>query len=125
MLKGKHQHSFPIEMKPVGASYPFRPGSSSQQLVNYDETTYNITIPNGTTLPISVTATLKYQTASKDYIEFLATESTTPSENQLCNRTQTVGPSDQSRSAFMQTLWENNGKSAPVDMVSFTINITE
>ncbi len=114
-----------IELKPVGITYPFRPGSNSQQLVNYDETTYNIAIPNATPLPIAITATLKYQTASKDYIEFLAEESTAPSENALCNRTQTVGPSDQSRSDFMQTLWENNGKSAPVDMVSSTINITE
>jgi hypothetical protein len=114
-----------IELKPVATTYPFRPDSNSQQLVNYDETIYNIKIPNGTPLPITVTATLKYQTASKEYIEFLAEESTTASENQLCNRTQTVGPSDQSRSDFMQTLWENNGKSAPVDMVTSTINIVK
>jgi hypothetical protein len=114
-----------IELKPVGTTYPFRPGSGTQQLVNYDETLYDFSIPNGTPLPITITATLKYQTSSKEYIEFLAQENTTPSENLLCNRTQTVGPSDQSRTDFMYALWENNGKSAPVDMVTSMTTITE
>ncbi len=116
-----------IETKPVGIVYPARPGFPNQT-VNFDETLYNFTIPMGTPLPLTITATLKYQTASKDYIEFLDNESTNnmiPSENTLCNRSQTVGPANQSRSAFMKTLWENNGKSAPVDMVSSTIQISE
>jgi len=106
-----------IQLMPVGITYPPRPGHPTQT-VNYDDTIYNIAVPNGTPLPITVTATLKYQTASKEYIEFLDAESTTASENDLCNRTQTVGPANQSRGAFMKSLWENNGKSAPVDMVS-------
>lgn len=106
-----------IELMPIGISYPVRPGHPLH-VVNYDATTYNITIPNGTPLPITVTATLKYQTASKDYIDFLDSESSTASENDLCNRTQTDGPATQSRGAFMKSLWQNNGKSAPVDMAS-------
>ena len=35
----------------------------------------------------------------------------------MCDRNWTVGPADQSRGAFMKTLWENYNKSAPVDMV--------
>jgi hypothetical protein len=115
-----------IELKPRGIIYPARPGFPNQ-LVNYDETQYTIPIPMGTQLPLTVTATLKFQVASKEYIEFLDNESTAnaiPSENDLCNRTLTVGPSDQSRSAFMKTLWDNNGKSAPVDMKTSSLQIT-
>lgn len=111
-----------IEIRPIAITYPIRP-NHPQQLVNFDETTYDFAIPNGTPLPISITATLKYQTASKEYIDFLDAESTTSSENDLCNRTQTDGPADQSRSAFMKQLWTDNGKSAPVDMASSTIQI--
>ncbi len=116
-----------IEIKPRGIVYPPRPGFPNQ-LVNFDETQYSFSIPMGTPLPLNITATLKYQTASKEYIEFLDTESTAnaiPSEDDMCNRTLPVGPGDQSRSAFMKTLWENNGKSAPVDMVSITTEISK
>jgi hypothetical protein len=116
-----------LEIKPRGIIYPARPGFPNQ-LVNYDETQYTIAIPMGAQLPLTISATLKYQTASKEYIEFLDSESTanaTPSENDLCNRSLTIGPADQSRSAFMKTLWENNGKSAPVDMVSATTQLVE
>ena len=116
-----------IEIKPRNITYPPRPGFPNQ-LVNYDETQYSFPIPMSAQLPLTITAILKYQTASKDYIEFLDNESSThmiPSENALCNRSLTVGPANQSRSSFMKTLWENNGKSEPVDMKSTSIQITE
>jgi hypothetical protein len=113
-----------LELKPVAIIYPTVIGDSSR-LVNYDETNYSFVIPNGTAFPLSITAVLKYQTSSKDYIDFLNDESSTPSENTLCNRTQTTGPANQSRGAFMKTLWENNGKSAPVAMATSTITLTQ
>jgi hypothetical protein len=106
-----------IEMKPIGINYPVD-RDEPNSIVNYDETDYTISIPNGVSYPLNVIATLKYQTASKDYIDFLDSKSTTPSENDLCNRSQTAGPANQSRGAFMKTLWESNGKSAPVNMVT-------
>jgi hypothetical protein len=111
-----------VEIRPVGITYPTTPGDSST-LVNYDVTGYTFTIPGGAVYPLTVEATLKYQTTSKEYIDFLDSNSTTPSENTLCNRTQTTGPANQSRGAFMKTLWENNGKSAPVDMVTSQLEI--
>ena len=114
-----------IEIKPRGIIYPVRPGFPNQS-VNFDETHYVFPIPMGAVLPLNITATLKYQTASKDYIEFLENESVAnsiPTENTMCNRSLTVGPANQSRSSFMKTLWENNGKSAPIDMVSSTIQL--
>ena len=113
-----------LELKPVAINYPFDPNNPSA-LVNFDETMYVFNIPNGTSFPLSVTATLKYQTASKEYIDFLDNESSTVTENELCDRSQSVGPADQSRGAFMKALWENNGKSAPVDMLSSTFQMTK
>ena len=108
-----------VEIKPVGINYPVRSGNS-QESVNYDITQFNVDISTAT-FPVTVSATLKYQSTSKDYIEFLDSESTNnsiPTENNMCNRTQTVGPANQSRAAFMKTLWQNNGKSAPIDMAN-------
>ena len=113
-----------LELKPVGINYPQDP-NFALATVNYDETVYTFNIPNGSIYPLSVTATLKYQTASSDYINFLDNESSTANENTLCNRSQNVGPGNQSRGAFMKTLWQNNGKSAPVDMATSTIAITQ
>ncbi len=105
-----------IELMPRAANYPIDP--STGRMANYDVTRYTIDT-TGATLPITFTATLKYQTASKEYIDFLAKEAvdnSIQSENQTCDRSWTVGPADQTRGEFMKDLWENNGKSAPVDM---------
>jgi hypothetical protein len=107
-----------IELMPRGTNYPNHPVNAGET-VNYDVTRYTIPV-TGATFPVSVQATLKYQTASKEYIEFLdneATENSTPTENLMCDRSWTVGPANQSRGAFMKKLWNDNGKSAPVDMV--------
>lgn len=108
-----------ITLAPVPANYypahPSKPG----QIVNYDVANYQVPI-TGEAGPFKVTATLKYQTASKEYIEFLegqAIDNNFETENQMCDRSWTVGPADQSRGAFMKTLWENYNRSAPVDMV--------
>jgi hypothetical protein len=107
-----------ITLKPVGITYPNHPVNAGQ-VVNYDVTNYQVPI-NGETGPFKVTATLKYQTASKEYIDFLdrqATDNAFETENQMCNRAWTTGPANQSRGAFMKTLWESYNRSAPVDMV--------
>ncbi len=110
-----------IELQPVGIVYPPDP-QNSDQLVNYDVTRYTIPVA-GAQFPVTVSATLKYQTASKEYIDFLDAEATAnsiPTENLMCDRSWTVGPQDQTRGAFMKQLWQDNGKSAPVDMVMDT-----
>lgn len=107
-----------IEMKSVGITYPVDPENPSQ-VVNYDVTDYQVPIA-GETGPFEVTTTLKFQIASKDYIEFLerqAVDNSFETENQMCDRTWAVGPADQSRGAFMKDLWETYGRAAPVDMV--------
>ncbi len=111
-----------LETQPVGYSYPeTAPGSG--RLVNFDTTNYQVPIPEGTPLPISVNATLKFQISSKEYIEFLRDEAITskiPSENLMCDRQETIGPADQTRGAYMFDLWTRYDRSPPVDMVSIS-----
>ncbi len=107
------------EVRPVAAVYPeTAPGSGI--LVNYDNTSYTFAIPAGTVGPLNVTARLYYQTASRDYIEFLRDEAADQGiagENLMCsgqsNRPFVVGPKDRTRGQYMHDLWTNYGKSPP------------
>ena len=110
-----------LEVRPVAYSYPeTSPGSGI--LVHYDDSTYTFSAP-GAVSPISVTATLEYQTSSKEYIEFLrneAVENAQPTENAMCGRAWEVGPANKSRGQFMYDLWNDPalGKSPPVHTAS-------
>ena len=109
-----------VELQPVGRTYPeTAPGSG--RLVNYDNVVFEVPLAAESSGPYTVTAALQYQTATREYIEFLSREAesnATPSENDLCGRSVTWGAADRSRGAYMQWLWENNGRSAPVEMTS-------
>jgi hypothetical protein len=113
-----------LDIRPVGKVYPeTTPGSGV--LVHWDDASYTVPIPPGTQGPLQVTARLRFQIASKEYIEFLrntAVESDPPfpSEDAMCGRTGTVGPRNKSRGVFMYDLWNDPtyGKSPPVDMRS-------
>lgn len=82
-----------VQAQPVGAAY-----ADGQY---WDDTQY--TIPAGAT---SATATLYYQTTSREYVQFLNAE----------NYTNNAG-----RAAW--NLWQATGKSAPVMMDQMTINL--
>lgn len=113
-----------LQLRPVGYTYPeTSPGSG--MLVNFDTTTYSISLPADVPRPVSVSATLRFQVASKEYIEFLrdqAVENNQPSENMMCGRDWTIGPANKSRGQFMYDLWADPayGRSPPVDMVTAT-----
>ncbi|UCF81463.1 MAG: hypothetical protein JSV08_03375, partial [Acidobacteriota bacterium] len=103
-----------IETEPKGYSYPDLGGGV---LAHYDTTTYLVPVPLGVTDPVTVTATLRYQSSSKEYIDFLVSENTTTT-----------------RGTEMLALWEKQvlpppdppriyGKSAPVDMVSQSADV--
>jgi hypothetical protein len=96
------------ETMPVAYSYP----SVGARLVNYDDAAYSFSVPAATPLPLSVSATLFYQTSSKDYIEFLNNEALAfAGENILCNggpaRPFTVGPQARTRGMYLYQLWNN------------------
>lgn len=110
-----------LQIRPVGYTYPeARPGV----LAHWDDTTYTIAVDGSAALPLTVTATLRFQIASKEYIEFLRDEAVNdglPSENEMCDRDLDFGPADQSRGAFMYQLWTEHGRSPPVDMDSASV----
>ncbi len=115
-----------LETRPVGYAYP-PVGSDPGRLVNYDVTGYVIPLPPGTSGQVTVTATLRFQVASDDYINFLknqADERNFQAENLMCDggpgRPFKVGPQEKTRGQFMHDLWSNPdyGRSPPEDMVS-------
>jgi hypothetical protein len=101
------------EAAPVGHAYPeTSPGSGV--LVNVDRADYVFPLAAGAAPPFSATATLYYQTSSRDYIEFLrdqAVANATPGENAMCSgspeRPFTSGPQQRSRGEFVYQLWAN------------------
>jgi hypothetical protein len=118
-----------LEVPPVAATYPeTAPGSGV--LVNFDQVTYTFGVPAGTVGPLTATATLHHQVASREYIEFLrdeAIEHAIPAENDLCAgapaRPFKVGPQALSRGEYMYELWNNtlHGKSPPEQAGSVTV----
>jgi hypothetical protein len=107
-----------LETRPVGYAYPeTSPGSGI--LVNYDTTDYVVPIPSGTATPVTVTATLRYQTTSREYVDFLLAQATTNGFPTDCIERGSGFPT-QSRGEILYAMWNSYGKSAPVDMDSGT-----
>ncbi len=100
--------------QPVGYAYPVQPDGS---LAHWDDRAFPFDIPEGTTGPITVTASLWYQTASRAYIEFLRDENTSGPDPF------DPDPMAPSRGEKMHAYWEAYGKSAPVLMRSVTRRI--
>ncbi len=104
------------ETQPVNYLYPeTSPGSGV--LVNYDVTNYSIPIPLGTISPVTVTATLRYQTTTKEYVEFLRDQALENSFPADCIERSSGFPS-RSRGEILYEMWTRHGRSAPVDMTS-------
>ena len=104
------------ETMPVAYAYP---PIGAARLVNYDDVAYGFSVPAATPLPLSVSATLFYQTSSKEYIEFLKNEAQAnafAAENTLCSagpgRPFTVGPQARSRALYLYQLWNNAANDA-------------
>ncbi|MGH9464704.1 MAG: hypothetical protein ACRD0X_03595 [Thermoanaerobaculia bacterium] len=105
-----------LETQPVGYSYPeTAPGSGV--LVNWDTTRFQVPLPEGAVSPLAVTATLRYQTASKEYIEFLNDEAIDQDFPDDCVE-RLGGPVGMSRGEFLYRLWNRTDRSPPVDMVA-------
>lgn len=119
-----------LETRPVGHVYPeTSPGSG--RLVNQDVANYVVPVPPTVSGDVRVTATLRFQIASDDYVRFLnnqAVERNFQPENTMCStgpgRPFTVGPQDKTRGQFIYDLWNDPayGRSPPEDMASHTAN---
>ncbi len=111
------------ETRPVAYSYPeTAPGSGV--LVNWDTTRYEVPLPDASDLvsPLVVTATLRYQTASKEYIEFLHDQAVTHDFPDDCVG-RLGGPIGISRGEFLYQLWNGYDRSPPVDMAAAEANV--
>jgi hypothetical protein len=103
-----------LEIQPVGHSYPETfPGSG--RLVNFDVTTYAVAVPETAVSPVSVTASLRFQTASKEYVDFLLDQADTHSFPDDC-LPRTTGLPGKSRAQVLYDLWAATDRSPPVDM---------
>lgn len=99
-----------IDTEPLGRTYPVQPDST---LAHWDDASFRVPIPEGVQGPVQVRATLRYQTASRDYIEFLRDENVSGPDPHDRNY-----PAAPNRGQKMHDLWAQYGKSAPVDMVT-------
>jgi hypothetical protein len=107
-----------IETRPVGYHYPeTSPGSG--KLVNFDVTDYLVPVPEGTVGPVTVTATLRYQTSSKEYIDFLVAQSDEHQfPNDCIDRNGASGPQNMTRAEILEDMWNRYDRSPPVEMAS-------
>jgi len=106
-----------LETHPVGYTYPeVAPGVLS----NSDVTSYTIPVAANAVMPVTVTATLRYQTASKEYVDFLLDEATTNAFPNDCIP-RTTGLPGKTRAGVLHDAWETYGRSAPVTIASATV----
>lgn len=108
-----------LETQPVGYTYPeTAPGSGI--LVHYDDVSYKVAVPKGTPSPVSVVATLRYQTASDEYIEFLRDEAVDNNFPDDCISGSGAQALGLSRGEYLYALWNDSsyGRSPPVDMAT-------
>ena len=88
-------------------------------LSNTDVTSYTIPIPADVVTPISITATLRYQTTSKEYVDFLLDEATDNAFPNDCIPRSTGLPGA-TRAAVLHDMWETHGRAAPVTIATAT-----
>ena len=109
-----------LETRPVAYTYPeTSPGSGI--LVNWDVTGYEIAVPGAAVSPVTVEATLNYQTTSKDYVEFLRDEAVSNGFEQEC--ISGSGALNTTRGEYLYEIWSGQaaadyGKSPPEPMAS-------
>lgn len=96
----------PPHLEPVGREYPAQPDGT---LAWWDHAPYGLLVPSDSPGPLTVQATLWYQTSSRSFIEFLRDENVTDD-----------------RGDELYRLWQRYGKSPPVQMASVesTVEVT-
>jgi hypothetical protein len=89
---------------------------------NWDDTTYEIHVPSWVTGPLEITATLKYQTFSKKFVEFLEhedTEKTQEHGGRARNIPKTGNFGDYEKwGDIIHDIWHKNGYGQPVEMAT-------
>ena len=110
-----------IETRPVHYSYPeTSPGSGI--LVNYDDTSYTVSIPVSAGGDLTLEATLQYQTTSDDYVEFLLDQAVSNGFPDDCIPRSTGLP-DMSRGEILHDMWTRYNRAPPVPMASTMVSV--
>jgi hypothetical protein len=97
------------DTQPVGYEYPELPDGT---LPHWDDTRYVANVPAGTPSPVTVVATLFYQTASKEYVEFLRDENVSGPDPHGPD------PNAPSRGQKMWDLWDQYDRCPPIAMAT-------
>ena len=93
---------------------------------NWDVTPYTIPIPQGVTGPVTITATLRYQTFSKQYVDFLRVHDSEPTlQNGGRMRNIPDGPLTKFHTwgQVNSAVWFAGGKGKPVEIGTATADI--
>lgn len=103
-----------LETEPVGYTYPeVAPGV----LQHWDDTEYTIPLPPGVPGPLTVTARLRHQIASKEYVEFLRDRAVEQAFDDDClTRKNMPLPVGMSRGEYLYEVWTMYDRSTPVDV---------
>ncbi len=96
-----------IETAPVGITYETLPDGT---LANWDDAEYVVSIPEGTPSPVSIQASLYYQTGSREYFEFLRDENVSGPDPH------DPDPLAPNRGEKMYTHWITNDRCPPILM---------
>jgi hypothetical protein len=100
-----------IETMPVGITYETLPDGT---LANWDDAVYIVPIPEGTPSPVSIRASLYYQTGSREYFEFLRDENVSGPDPH------DPDPLAPNRGEKMYAHWEANDRCPPILMKTAT-----
>lgn len=103
------------ETMPVGYTYPDNPAMPGT-LANWDDTAWSVPVPATVTSDLLVEVKVRYQSTSREYIEFLRDESRSTCDpfDDTCDPTQPDARPN--RGEKMHALWERYGRAAPVDV---------
>ncbi len=97
------------ETAPVGGAFETLPDGS---LANWDDAVYVVSIPRGTPSPVTIRASLYYQTGSKEYFEFLRDENSSGPDPH------DPDPNAPNRGEKMYPLWDAYDRCPPILMKS-------
>ena len=96
------------ETQPVGRSYPALPADGGGEvLAHWDEAPYSASVPADAPGPLTVRATLWYQTTSKEYVEALRDANVTDGAGER-----------------MHALWEKYDRAPPFEMTTVSRTVT-
>lgn len=111
------------DTEPVGYAYPSNPALPGT-LANWDDTTYAIPVPPGSAGTWLVETRVRYQSVSREYVEFLRDRNVSTCDPQDAGCNPTLPDARPNRGEKLHDLWDRSGRNVPVDMVFSRVAVT-